>query len=242
MNIAICDDDLNFANKLENICYSLSDKVDGLNLDIDVYQSGEEFLDLVDFNNLPSILFIDIEMKKINGIEVARKLREFSEEILIIYITSYDTYTLESFEVRPFRYLLKPIDEKEISKTFYDSIDYINKSYKYIFFKKGKDIIQVFTSNIISILSESGRKLRVITDSNPLGDIYYGKIKDIENEINPLYFIKINRGIIINLNKVKSLNNHDVIMLDDKVYPISKNRRKCVLDFYSDFVSKQIGL
>lgn len=118
MNIAICDDDLKHINLIEDMIYDLSQKLDNFKPDIDAYLSGEELLRLIDVKDFPSILFIDVEMPGLNGIQTARELRKLSEQVLIIYVTSYETYTLESFEVRPFRYLLKPIDTKSLPELF----------------------------------------------------------------------------------------------------------------------------
>ena len=242
MNIAICDDNIKFINLMEDMIYELSQKFENLRPDIDVYQSGEELLRVIDVDNLPSIIFIDIEMKEINGIQTARKLRKYSEEILIIYVTSYETYTLESFEVRPFRYLLKPIDTKEFAKAFYDAIEYIKNSSSHVFFKRGKDYIQIESSSIIAIFSEAGRKLRIKTDNELNDEVFYGKIKNIEKKLHPLNFVKINRGTIINLKKVKILNSQEVIMVDDQILTISKNRKQSVIDLYSTFISKEVGI
>lgn len=242
MNIAICDDDLKHINLIEDMIYDLSQKLDNFKPDIDAYLSGEELLRLIDVKDFPSILFIDVEMPGLNGIQTARELRKLSEQVLIIYVTSYETYTLESFEVRPFRYLLKPIDIKKFARAFYDAIEYINNSNSYVFFKKGKDHIQVDSSSIIAIFSESGRKLRVKTSDELDDEVFYGKIKNIEKELNPLIFVKINSGTIINLKKVKILNAHEVIMIDGSILPISKNRKKSVIDLYSSFISKEVGI
>lgn len=242
MNIAICDDDLKHINLIEDMIYDLSQKLDNFKPDIDAYLSGEELLRLIDVKDFPSILFIDVEMLGLNGIQTARELRKLSEQVLIIYVTSYETYTLESFEVRPFRYLLKPIDIKKFARAFYDAIEYINNSNSYVFFKKGKDHIQIDSSSIISIFSESGRKLRVKTNNELDEKVFYGKIKNIEKELNPLSFVKINSGTIINLKRVKILNAHEVIMIDGSILPISKNRKKSVIDLYSSFISKEVGI
>lgn len=242
MNIAICDDDLKHINLIEDMIYDLSQKLDNFKPDIDAYLSGEELLRLIDVKDFPSILFIDVEMPGLNGIQTARELRKLSEQVLIIYVTSYETYTLESFEVRPFRYLLKPIDIKKFARAFYDAIEYINNSNSYVFFKKGKDHIQIDSSSIISIFSESGRKLRVKTNNELDDEVFYGKIKNIEKELNPLSFVKINSGTIINLKRVKILNAHEVIMIDGSILPISKNRKKSVIDLYSSFISKEVGI
>lgn len=84
--------------------------------------------------------------------------------------------------------------------------------------------------------------MRLKTDNELNDKVFYGKIKNIEKELNPLNFVKINRGTIINLKKVKILNSQEVIMIDDSILPISKNRKQIIIDLYSSFISKEVGI
>ena len=241
LEIAVCDDDILIAADIEKMLEKLS-LIVAIKVEIDVFYDGSTLVDYIKKGKRYDIIYLDIEMRKQNGVEAARIIRRIDKKVLIIYVTSYETYTLESFEVRPFRYLLKPIDTKKFARAFYDAIEYINNSNSYVFFKKGKDHIQIDSSSIISIFSESGRKLRVKTNNELDEKVFYGKIKNIEKELNPLIFVKRNSGTIINLKKVKILNAHEVIMIDGSILPISKNRKKSVIDLYSNFISKEVGI
>ena len=136
MKVAICDDELSCCGTLESYLLKISKKYINLAVDIDVYQSGEEMLRMVEEEEVkPQILFLDMEMAGMNGIETARKLRNKDRSMLIIYVTSYDKYTMDSFEVSPFRYLLKPVDYEKIEQVFSAAIDEILNNHASVLYR-----------------------------------------------------------------------------------------------------------
>lgn len=243
MRVAICDDDLNHCAILERYLLDLSKKYMNLIVDIDVYQSGEELLRIIEQEKVrPQILFLDIEMAHMNGIETARTLRSKDRTMLIIYVTSYDTYTLESFEVSPFRYLLKTITFETIERIFSAAIDDILNNHASLFFQYNHDHIQIPCEEIIFIVSEHGRMLRVITQEERTQNLFYGKIKDIEKQLNPFLFVKVNQGTIINLNFVYIVSNDEIHMTTGEIIAISRGRKKAVKEAYNLYVKRKIGI
>lgn len=243
MKVAICDDEISYCGTLESYLLKISKKYINLALDIDVYQSGEEMLRIVKEENVkPHILFLDMEMDGMNGIETARKLREKDRSMLIIYVTSYDKYTMDSFEVSPFRYLLKPVDYEKIEQVLSSAIDEILNNHANLFFKRSNEQIQVNCEKIISIVSENGRMLRVITSDEQPENLFYAKIKDIEKRLNPFVFVKVNQGTIINLNFVHIISSDEVYLTTGETIPISRGRKKAVKEVYSLFVKRKVGI
>lgn len=105
INIAICDDDLVFASKIEAMLLQISKK-QMIKMNIEVFSDGSELWDDIAFGkNKYELLYLDIEMVRINGIEVARKIRENDADAILIYISAYDNYFIELFEVEPFRFI-----------------------------------------------------------------------------------------------------------------------------------------
>lgn len=243
MKVAICDDELSCCGTLESYLLKISKKYINLAVDIDVYQSGEEMLRMVEEEEVkPQILFLDMEMAGMNGIETARKLRNKDRSMLIIYVTSYDKYTMDSFEVSPFRYLLKPVDYEKIEQVFSAAIDEILNNHASLFFKRNNEQIQVNCDKIISIVSEKGRMLRVITREAQQGNLFYAKIKDVEKQLNPFVFIKVNQGTIINLNYVYIISSEEIHLTTGEVIPISRGRKKAVKEVYGLFVKRKVGI
>lgn len=111
IKIAVCEDEketqLLIEDYLENILKDIS-----IEYEIQKYISGEELLE----SNLKDIdiLLLDIKMEKLNGMDTARKIREVDDEMEIIFVTSLIDYVQEGYEVRAYRYLLKPIELEEL--------------------------------------------------------------------------------------------------------------------------------
>ena len=91
MKIAICDDDISFTSKLEEIIKQESVNY-GKKPEIDVFFDGETLVKSIEDGQSYSMIFLDIEMKRMNGITAARRIRQLDRYTLIIYISSYDDY------------------------------------------------------------------------------------------------------------------------------------------------------
>lgn len=110
MLIAICDDEKSFRNELKSfiVKYKLENH---LCIDICQFSSGEE---LLDSNEIFDIVFLDYQMSGLDGMEVARKLRLKNIVCSIVFVTNYPQFVLESFEVQPYRFFVKPLLEEQL--------------------------------------------------------------------------------------------------------------------------------
>lgn len=243
IRIAICDDNVQHSTELENIILDCMDKYPNIKIETDVFDSGSSLL-----NNMNlcietyQILFLDIEMDAINGIETAYEIRKSDRNLIIIYVTSYYKYTLESFKVAPFRYLLKPIDKKKIEKVLLEAIREIKLNNQYLFFKYQNRQYQLAAENIISISSEKGRMLKIITSDGEEEFQFYGRLKDMENQLNPLIFVKVNQGTILNLNYVHIISGVELQLTNGDTFFISRGQKKVVKEAYKGFIKRRIGL
>lgn len=129
LNIAICDDDKYFCEREEQlIAEYMSQK--GYGYQIDRFQLGEELLasesDILKYD----IIFLDIKMDKIDGIETAKRIREIAKNTYIVFVTAFIEYSLEGYKVEAIRYLLK--DDDFLDKAIFECLDAImaKKNYK----------------------------------------------------------------------------------------------------------------
>lgn len=243
MKVAVCDDDINYCGNLENYLLEIAKKYINLAIEVEVFQSGEEMLRIAEDESVrPQILFLDMEMKQLNGIQTAKKFREKDRDMIIIYVTSYDKYTMESFEVAPFRYLLKPVSFEKIEQVFSAAVDEILNNHAYLFFKKNNEKVQINCEDIISIVSEKGRMIRINSREHIVDDLFYAKIKDVEQNLNPFVFVKVNQGTIINMNYIHIISNEEVHLVNGEVIPISRGNKKAVRESYSLYVKRKAGI
>ena len=110
MRIAVCDDEEKFRNQARDMVDKLAGSLDVV---VDAYSDGNQLL--AAFDKKPyDVLFLDIEMPAIDGITLAKKLRERSDSIYIVFLTGHVEYALEGYEVNALRYLTKPVQEEKL--------------------------------------------------------------------------------------------------------------------------------
>ena len=126
--IAICDDEPMICSRIENIVLNYFER-NNLEVDTQVFYSGEELYKFLSKGEYFDLLFLDIELKLINGIEVGRKIREDldNQTMQIVYISGKDNYYKDLFDVRPMHFLSKPFDEIEIIKDIRLALKLTNK-------------------------------------------------------------------------------------------------------------------
>lgn len=239
--IAICDDDSLQVNNLEN---QISRYFDEFNVqyEIDGYYKGDRLVkSMKEQMDNYQLIFLDIEMEGINGIETAKLLRNLDKSFILIYVTSYEQYALESFEVSPFRYLIKPVSIEKLEAVLRDVLVELTAKQKFLFYQVGMEHFQVNLANIVCLYSEFGRKIHLeLVDGGNVS--FYGKISAIEEGLPQTHFIRVNSGTMINLNHVTSLNRSDVTMINGDCITISRSRKKIVISAYSQFIERSFGL
>lgn len=147
LKIAICDDDLGFTGSLENLVLEESRSM-GLRVDTDVFSMGIYFEEYTVRRALRTY-FIDIEMEQVDGISAARKIRETDRSVLLIYISGYDKYLKELFEVEPFRFLSKPLDKEKFRRYFKEACHRIGETEVFYQFKFNKEIQKVSLKDVV---------------------------------------------------------------------------------------------
>ena len=118
LKIAICDDDVKMTGRLDTVLEEIA-KRNFVKIDTEVFLDGGKLEKAVEEKMYFDIIFLDIEMGDEDGITAARKIRETDRNVLIIYVTSHESYMQESFSVRPFRFVVKPIEEKILERYFW---------------------------------------------------------------------------------------------------------------------------
>ncbi|WIV11949.1 LytTR family DNA-binding domain-containing protein [Proteiniborus sp. MB09-C3] len=125
-HIAICDDELSSIQHIGYLVERLGE-VSGHLLEIEKYPSSEAFLFQYAEDKSYDILLLDIEM---NGVELARKIRENNREVQIIFITGYMDYIIEGYDVEALHYLIKPVDENKLYRVLDKATERLKKQEK----------------------------------------------------------------------------------------------------------------
>lgn len=239
--IAICDDEMAQTALIET---AVIKSFSSLNqpIDIDIFYSSEKLIDSVQKNkDLYQIIFLDIEMVNTNGIKTAQALRQIQDDFILIFVTSYSSYMLSSFAVKPFRYILKPFVFEEFSKVMKDVCVELSNRNTFLFYQIGRDMFQIRSKNIVMITSLNGRKVQVtLLDQSTVE--FYDKIKRIYNKLPNLSFIRVNSGTIINMNYIQSIIGDKILLETGDTIFISRSNRTIFKQKYSNFIESSVGI
>lgn len=119
INIAVCDDDLEITKSINKLLMKYQDERD-LDFTVDLFNDGSGLKSSILKGKKYDLIYLDIEMRQMNGIATAKYIRSIDTTVLLIYVSNYDNYLKELFEVEPFRFMSKPINDKR----FYIIINY----------------------------------------------------------------------------------------------------------------------
>ncbi len=212
MEIAIADDEKVIR---DYICSLIKKQYPEYNLS--AYGTGEELLAA---EKSFDIIFLDIHMEGMNGIETAKKLREKSDDTIIIFITALKEYVFEAFDLYAFHYLLKPIDEKKLSEVLKKATEAVKHSKSNRLFIKTKNIT-IDQSDIIYIESR-GKKanIHIVGKNKPIE--IYASMDEFEKQLSESFY-RCHRAYIVNMSYISQYDNESITVLNgERVYLTKK--------------------
>ena len=221
MRICICDDDKFMCDNLKEMILQHGAHV------ITVFYSAEELLFECE-NQFPfDCVFLDIQMKSINGIECARKIREYDKKIGIVFLSAIKDYVFEGYEVNAIRYLLKPLETKKCHELLDLITESVTKERQYLLVNKRKEDCEE-----ILFIESFGHYCAVHTDEVRVTKV---SLSEMSAKL-PVHLVETHRSYIVNLEHVDSVLK-DVCLLDDgSEIPISRNSVKKVNQAFMEFI------
>jgi DNA-binding LytR/AlgR family response regulator len=224
LSLAVCDDDIPITGMLEKILEKVS-KENFIDIEINVFFDGEKLSSAVERGDRFDIIYLDIEMKAENGIVAAKRIRKYDKKVYIVYVTNHENYMRSSFDVRPFRFLLKPVNEKEVRKSFLDAYDEISAVDYYFRYKYRKSHFKILIADVLYFESQK-RKIKIKTLDSSFE--MYGKLNDIQKMLGreKSVFLRVHQSYLINYRHVLNVAYEYVIMNNLEQIPISEDRRK----------------
>ncbi len=229
IRIAICDDENAVCSTIEKMLFKAAMEL-SLQIQTDVYYTGERLCERLESGEYYDIIFLDIELECKNGVEVGRFIREklVNDTVQIAYVSGKTHYAMELFKISPIDFLVKPIEYPQLYDVM-SKLARIKKIYADVFsYKVGHDTYNEKIQNILYFKSED-RKVIIVTFDKI--DEFYGSLDDVYQQLKDFGFVSIHRSYLINYNNVKLFKYDSLTMLNGEELKISQSKRKYLRDF-----------
>lgn len=236
MKIAICDDDEMLCHQLEERILQLGKNEDIL-VQISVFFDGKSLWEYMKQGNRFDLMFLDIEMKQMNGIAVGQALRDSlgDEECRVVYISGMESYAMELFAVRPMDFVVKPVTQDKIKK-IWDLYGKLYQRDQRMFHYPVNGSVNYIAFHRIRYFQLYNRKVEIHT-TNGETLIFYGKISDVREQTDAGRFIQISRSELVNYNAIEEYRGDSVVLQGGEILPIVASRRKAA----GQQISKYMG-
>lgn len=214
--IAICDDE---KIDTEYLCSFVEKWAADFKYTVQIkrFVSAEEFLFHYEEDKTWHILLLDIEMGRMNGVELAKKIRAKNKEVQIIFITGYNDYISDGYDVEALHYILKPVDERKLYEVLCRACERLKKEEAALLLHLSDGMIRVpfyeiryieVRANYVTIYGEEKVTLKTTLSA-------------LERELDDRFF-RVGRSYIVNMKYIRKITKSDVILEDETAVPISR--------------------
>lgn len=225
MRIAICDDD----KQTTELFFQRVRKFEPES-EISIFTTGT---DLIQSDELWDIIFLDIEMKPMDGFQVAEILNKEHVKCIYSFITSHAELAIDGYDYQPFRYILKsapePVIERKISETIQEY--YCRNKALRISYKGAYHTVMVRDIQWIEII---GHCMKIVTENDKV--LWNKTLNKMEKEFEKYGLVRCHRSFVVSLSHIKEITLKDIYLKNGDVIPVGRMYRQHIVDMYRSFI------
>ena len=236
LKVAICDDEYIFAEKIQSLLseYLKQKKIQS---NISIYHSGKELIELGSGMAQYQVIFLDINMDEVDGIETARKIREYSNSTMLVFVTAYIKYAPEGYKLDAVRFLLK--DQTMFKEALWECMNAVLKKIraedlKVMFsFHEGKKEIPI--SKLMYIESNLHKlEFHVLSDDVKVYSLH-DKLDRVEEKYKKYNFIRTHQSYLVNMRYILRVKRYELVLTNGMKLPIPRSRYKEVEEAFISY-------
>ncbi len=212
MKIAVCDDNREDRGVLRALLEAC-----GQDFEIREYGSGEGLCADMGYVRECGIVFLDINMEGMDGLEAARKIKAESPKVHIVLVTAYVNYALDGYKVKASRFLLKD----DLEQTLQECLDDLLREERVVEFGFVEGNVCLRVDNIIYI--ETSRHKNVFHTAGQTFSIYK-KMDDLEEELRDMGFVRIHQSFLVNMKYIEKISSYVMLLTTGKEISVPKSR------------------
>ncbi|MCD8077122.1 MAG: LytTR family DNA-binding domain-containing protein [Lachnospiraceae bacterium] len=237
LNIAIVENEPDYRRQLCGLCSEYGESRH-VRLTVESFPSAEAFL--ASFSEgRDSLVFIDIYMEEMSGVELAREIRQTDPHTLLVFCTSSPDFMPEAFSLHAFEYVTKPYTLERIFQILEDAQRIAAPASRYIRISSGRQTFQVLLDDIVSVVTAGHYLLIGLQD----GTVHKTRLTApafldlVEHDDR---FLTINKGVIVNADHVDSVGTDCCVMENGSTFPIRVRDRQQIQQRLQDHIFQQI--
>ena len=237
LSIAVCDDMpiecAELAGHIENTL-----KQFGTEFSLKRFFNGQELLKAAESFD---IVFLDIKMPEISGMELAVQMRENGRESIIVFVTSAKEYVYEAYDVEAFHFLLKPVNEDKLKNVLKKAVVKVTdrNNGDIIIISSGHQIKKILLKDILYIESV-GRTVKIHCTGGVLET--YKQIGDLEQTLCDKHFFRCHRSFLLNLEYVSGFDRSEIVMENGDTVFLARKRAKLFQKEYISYMKMKGGI
>lgn len=221
LQIAICDDESYYREKLQSLVQAYLDRRH-LSGALSFFASGEEFLSQSANNVKYDIVFMDISMNELSGIETAMRMRSFHSDTHLVFVTAFMDYALEGYKANAIRYIMKDSLDVSVEECM-DAILRKMRTAKVAFsFMEGER--KLYTDNILYIESSKHKSIFHYMETDLIHYQLYSRLDAIEQKLSGYGFLRIHKSYLVNMKHICRINNYTAYLDTGAELPIPRSR------------------
>ena len=222
LNITISEDQEEQTKHLQRLLQRYKEEHPAFSYTANSYANPLLFLE--EYHCDADILFLDIQMPDMLGIDVAKRIRKMDERVMIIFITMLTQYAIEGYSVGAFDYVLKPVRYDEFSAKMDRACRMMaHQSTSMTLEVRTKEEIRRINADEVTFIEVSNHDVLIHTDSEIIRQ--WGNLKSYEDKLAPVHFVRCSASFLVNLKYVRAVNGSTVVVHGHEL-PVSASKRK----------------
>ncbi len=227
IRIACCDDEKQQLELYKTMFTNIEMRQD-IKLNVEYFLSGNFMLERFQSEKNPfDLVYLDMDMDEKSGLNLAKEIRQnYHSDCLILFLTNYPKYMQNSFDVRAFQYMIKPVQFDEFERKFNAARKYLEKDDKNrVVLKIDEDNVVFFTNEIYYIEKEkSSKQFLVYLEDKCV--VAKGVLSAIENQLLEQHFMRTHRSYLVNMKHIRRIQKNDLVLSNGNLVPISRRKEK----------------
>lgn len=229
MNILICDDDKAYVEDIKkHVSSYMQDR--RIEAKFDVSFTGRD----INFDKFYDIAFLDVEMGKVKGTELAEYLKLANRNIVIFIITAYNKYLDEAMDLNVLRFIIKPLDVERLRSGLSKAVELIDKSVLNVFLKDDKGLVRVPVNDIVYI-EIVDRSTKVVTRDNTY--VSTQPMKYWRAHLKTTFFYSIHTSFIVNMKYITRYSREVLEMNNAHIVPVAYRKQTEFRNYFVNYFS-----